>query len=188
MNYPLLFYSSKCPHCKEILNLLHNVKLDIKLISIEEIKKIPSYLKVVPTLLKGPNSQPITGSSVFEWFKEFERNNTSNAPQSNQSNQSNQLSNQSNQLSNKPISSGKNDSIEPFFNNEMAGFSDNYSYLGNDAPINHSYQFLNSNMSSSDKKFNEPQSNKEKSFNKNYEKLMEARKNDIAIPNTVKRV
>lgn len=181
MNYPLLFYSNKCPHCKEILNLLSNIKLKIKLISIEEIKKIPNYLKVVPTLLKDSNSQPITGSSVFEWFKEFERNNTSNTPQSNQSNPSNQLSN-------KPISSGKNDSIEPFFNNEMAGFSDNYSYLGNDAPINHSYQFLNSNMSSNDKKFNEPQSNKEKSFNKDYEKLMEARKNDIAIPNTVKRV
>lgn len=178
MSNPILFYSKKCPHCQEILKLLQNIKLNIKLISIEELQKIPNFLKVVPTLLKDQNSQPITGTSVFEWFKSFERNSVSNAPQTNQVSQSQ-----------KSVSSEPNGSIEPFFNNEMAGFSDNYSYLGNDSPINHSYQFLNSSMSTNNNKnFNESQSNKEKSFNKEYERMMEARKNDMNIPNSIKRV
>ena len=202
MNQPLLFYSPKCPHCKEILSILQNTKLNIKPISIEQMKEIPSFLKVVPTIVIDPKSPPITGSKVFEWFNTFVSNNTTSIPQStpdrnqiyqdrNQpiTNQSTTNANQSTTNANQSDSK-----IVPFFNNEMSGFSDSYSYIGNDAPINHSYQFLNEstqNQLSPGQEQN--QSNmkvnvKEKEFKKQYESMKESRKNDALIPNSIKRV
>lgn len=187
MNNPVLFYSTKCPHCKEILSMLQNTNLNIKTISIEQLDKMPSFLKVVPTIVTDPQSQPITGSKVFDWFNTFTNTNTTTAPQSTPSPQQEPM----------PQSAPKSDGdVVPFFNNEMSGFSDSYSYLGNDAPINHSYQFLNESAQKSQSSQGLQGGNtsdtktsvKEKEFKKQYESMLESRKTDSFIPNSIKRV
>ena len=186
MNSPVLFYSTKCPHCKEILSMLQNTNLNIKTISIEKLEKMPSFLKVVPTIITDTKSPPITGSKVFDWFNTFTNTNTTIAPQSTPTPQTQQAP---------PSAPNTDGDIVPFFNNEMSGFSDSYSYIGNDAPINHSYQFLNESSQKS-QPAQELQggtsdiktSVKEKEFKKQYDSMLESRKTDSFIPTPLKRV
>ena len=76
--------------------------------------------------------------------------------------------------------------IQPFFSNEMSGYSDGYSYLNNENPMDHSYQFLNGvennkqDIISSESSSNS--SSKEDEFNKQYETLMEQRRQEIPDP------
>jgi len=72
----ILFYSNKCLHSKELLNLLYKdpdlnqkfVKINIDTGNV----KIPPYVKSVPTAIISENGQPnlMVGSAIFSWYKQ----------------------------------------------------------------------------------------------------------------------
>ena len=68
----ILFYSNKCLHSKELLNLLYkDVELNQKFtkINIDNTNvKIPPYIKAVPTAIVTNNGEPslLVGSNIFK--------------------------------------------------------------------------------------------------------------------------
>ena len=63
-----LYFSEQCPHCKKLLQMLHDIpslnnvtnKLSI------HADSVPTHIKNVPSLMRN-NTQLITGRDVFEW-------------------------------------------------------------------------------------------------------------------------
>ena len=80
-NKIVLFYSNKCQHSKDALEIINKNNLNILTVSIESGIKLPSFLKVVPTLIVPNIKMPLEGSNVFEWMKKYIQQNTSSVPQ-----------------------------------------------------------------------------------------------------------
>ena len=127
-NRPLLFYSPKCQYSVELWKKLKKMNILDKIIKINvsTAKNIPNSVRSTPTLIiKG--RPPIVGQSIEFFF------NSNSAPSA--SPNSNVQSN--NVQSNQPCG------IQDFNVCEMGScWSDKYSFLGTDTPINHSYSFL----------------------------------------------
>jgi hypothetical protein len=172
MSDSVLFYSNKCKHSKKAIQIINDNNINIKLVSIDDKNvKLPTFLKVVPTIIQQGIEQPLEGDFVFKWL------DTSKTQRSKQLEIPKQ---------------GKDDSsIQPFFSNEMSGYSDGYSYLNNETPMNHSFEFLNGSGNIPANKINtsnstsDKTSDKEDQFNKQYEQLMEQRRGEI--PDSVQR-
>jgi len=167
----ILFYSNKCKHSQKAIQIINKHNINIEKICIDDNKiKLPSFLKVVPTIIDKKNPQPLEGNNVFGWLEQHSKKVVKEVK--------------------KPEST---DGIEPFFSNEMSGYSDHYSYIGNENPMEHSFQFIgdnnintsNQNMSSDNS--SDKSSEKEKALSSDYEKLMEQRKNDMKIPNQIQK-
>lgn len=123
---PILFYSRRCKHCINLWNQLNKTKKLNLIIKIDVDKKqnVPKYIKTVPTLLvKG---RPLMiGDSINLFLNNYGINKTTKT--NNESKDNNE--------------SG----IQDYMPSEMGSFwSDSYSYINNENPINHSYSFLNS--------------------------------------------
>jgi hypothetical protein len=167
----ILFYSNKCKHSQKAIQIINKNNIDIQKICIDDNKiKLPSFLKVVPTIIDKENPQPLEGNNVFGWLEQHSRKEVKEVQKT-----------------------GSPDGIEPFFSNEMSGYSDHYSYIGNENPMEHSFQFIgdnnintsNQNVSGNDS--SDKSSEKEKALSSDYERLMEQRKSDVNIPSQLQR-
>ena len=164
MSSSIIFYSNKCKHSKKAINIIAENNITINKICIDDNNaKLPTFLKVVPTIVDKNIPKPLEGNSVFEWLNQFNKTQKS--------------------------SQVPNETIQPFFSNEMSGYSDNYSYIGNENPMEHSFQFLGNNSinTSNPNSSNDNSSQKEKELNSDFERLMEQRKSDVNIPNQIQR-
>ena len=165
MSSSILFYSNKCKHSKKAIEIINSNNINIRLISIDSKDiKLPSFLKVVPTIIEQGLDQPLEGDFVFKWLDKYKSKKPSHL----------EVSNKSKEVS----------SIQPFFSNEMSGYSDGYSYLNNQVPMNHSFEFLNANSNSTNKisssnTDSNATSHKEDEFNKQYEQLMAQRRSEV---------
>ena len=155
----ILFYSNKCLHSKELLNLLHkDVQLNQKFtkINIDNPNiKIPPYVKSVPSAIITNNGQPnlMVGNAIFKWF---------------------------NQRHSKTI---ETQSILDWDPQTMSGFSDGFSYLTNESVMKRGFAAINDvnsivtpdekNYSNDDNK-NQPKTK----LDNDYENFMNKRKFD----------
>ena len=167
----ILFYSNKCKHSQKAIQIINKYNIDIQKICIDDNKvKLPSFLKVVPTIIDKNNPQPLEGNNVFGWLEQHSK-----------------------EVVKEVKKTESTDGIEPFFSNEMSGYSDHYSYIGNENPMEHSFQFIGdnnintSNGNVSGNNSSDKSSEKEKALSSDYEKLMEQRKNDMKIPSQIQR-
>ena len=167
----ILFYSNKCKHSQKAIQIINKYNIDIQKICIDDNKvKLPSFLKVVPTIIDKNNPQPLEGNNVFGWLEQHSK-----------------------EVVKEVKKTESTDGIEPFFSNEMSGYSDHYSYIGNENPMEHSFQFIGdnnintSNANVSGDNSSDKSSEKEKALSSDYEKLMEQRKNDMKIPSQIQR-
>jgi len=118
----LLFYSSRCLHSKEFLNILtKDVQLNKKFTKVNidnKSIKIPPYIKAVPSAIITVNGNPqlLVGSSIFKWYNETHK---------------------------KAV---QEQDISDWDPTTMTGYSDGYSYIdnGNDAHKK-SFAFLDEN-------------------------------------------
>lgn len=129
---PILFYSPNCQYCKNLWRILDNKNIlnNIHKINVHK-NEIPSNITSVPTLyIQGRGN--LTGDAINLFFNSYippEKNVKMN------------IENNSNQQSNE-----NKDDIKDFLPGEMGNnWSDNYSYIENTGPINHSYSFLTDN-------------------------------------------
>jgi len=158
----ILFYSNRCLHSKELLNLLHkDVELNQKFtkINIDNSNiKIPPYIKSVPSAIIPNNGQPslMVGKEIFNWY---------------------------NKLHTKNVESQGIQDWDPL---TMTGYSDGFSYLTESDVMKKNFSFLSdsetiitpdeknySNESSSNK--NEPKTK----LDNDYESFMSRRSNDV---------
>ena len=179
MSNSVIFYSKKCKYSNKALKIISENNIPIKPICIDDKSvKLPSFLKVVPTIIEQGTDRPLEGDFVFKWLesrikKPMNSSSSSTNPQLTSSNPQTD-----------------NSQIQPFFSNEMSGYSDGYSYLNNESPMNHSYEFLNgipsnnqnNNQMTPQMNSNQNSSEKEDQFNKDYENYLKSRNLDIPMP------
>lgn len=160
----VLFYSNKCIHSKEFLNMLYkdtNLNNMTTKVNVDNPNiKLPPYVKSVPSLIINENNKPnlLVGKKIFDWYNQKHKQNISN------------------------------ESIMEWDPMTMSGYSDGFSYLESDDVMKKSYSFVNDN-----EKINTPDesnydSNKSGSgqvksqLDNDYESFMAARSNEVAAP------
>lgn len=117
----ILFYSNKCLHSKELLNILYkDPDLNQKFVKINIDNgnvKIPPYVKSVPTAIINTNGKPnlLVGSAIFSWYKQ------------------------------KHAVTVEKQGIQDWDPHTMTGYSDGFSYLDNPQVIKKAFAFLNDN-------------------------------------------
>lgn len=160
-NY-VLFYSSRCLHSKEFMQLLYkdsdlNQKFTKVNIDNKNIK-IPPYIKAVPSIIVQDGGQPnlLVGSKIFDWYNNMHKKNV------------------------------VQNSIEDWDPCTMTGYSDGFSYLENSDVMKKSYSFLsdsnNSITTPDEKNYGQDQksSNQPKSkLDMDYDSYMSSRSNEV---------
>lgn len=139
----LLFYKSDCKLSQVVIQLLNSEGLlnSIDCLDVDKLKKIPSQIKQVPTLILPNLNKILIGKEILIFIQNIKQSknqfkqeqfiqlNNSIEKEDLQNNQSIQQSNQ--QINQKP----KEKKILGYIQNEMDGFSDKYAYKDiNEAP------------------------------------------------------
>ena len=214
----ILYYSKNCKHSQQILNTLsRNSHLLNKFDLVDiAVHKPPKYITAVPSLLIPKANQEadmLVGKSVFGWLN----NVIQSGQQQNQQHQMQQQPHPSHQqmqqqphpshqqmqqqphpshqqMQQQPPTPPQQQGISDFDPCTMNGFSDNFSFLGNDnksAPMDHNFSFLSSG---NDKLINpnQFQNNNDQGGNKiksemeqRMEQLKQAR--DAEVPSAIQR-
>lgn len=172
----IIFYSMKCKYSMKALDIIKKNNININLECIDNNKNLPTFLKVVPTIINKNCDKPLEGNFVFTWLNNFVDKSSTNLNSNNNSNTN------TNSMESK-------DSIQPFFSNEMSGYSDGYSYISNENPMNHSFQFLNNNNvgveQNNTNNIDRPMSSNNEmndDFNKKLQHYKEQRDNQLPAP------
>ena len=167
----ILFYSNKCLHSKELLNLLYkDPQLNQKFtkINIDNSNvKIPPYIKSVPTAIITTEGKPslLVGSAIFNWY---------------------------NQMHTTTI---QKEGIQDWDPHTMTGYSDGFSYLTENSDVmKKSFSFITDKegIITPDEKNYSSDSNKgdkgqpKTKLDGDYETFMNQRKHDV--PGTIPRL
>lgn len=129
-NKPILFYSPNCSHSIDLWKKLKKSNMLEKILKVNVTKtnSIPNNVTRTPTLLVD-GRKPLVGQAIEFYLR---------SPQAQVSTQPNQSS-QVNRMED-------NSSIRDYMPGEMgSAWSDNYSFIDNNNPIDHSFQWLNKN-------------------------------------------
>ena len=172
MSDSIIFYSMKCKFSTKALEIIKKNNININLECIDNNKNLPKFLRVVPTIIDKNCDKPLEGDFVFKFLNKFVNKSNTNS-------NSNTNINSNDSIENK-------DSIQPFFSNEMSGYSDGYSYISNENPMNHSFQFLGNNTNSPNlNNIDRPISSNNETdddFNKKLQNYKEQRDHQLPVP------
>jgi hypothetical protein len=219
----LLYFSSKCTHSNDILHLIrsNNLQNNFRLIDIAK-EQVPEYIKSVPSLIipKGNGEADLlVGSNLFKWvndtFINQQGHQQQQGRQQQQGHQQQQGQQQPNYIQeqdgkkeinheelNKHVASklAKNEKkdISDYEPGTMNGFSDNFSFLSDNGPIDHNFSFLgggdnsvpgNKQLPFEDRESSSDVNNQEKKneMDKAYAQMMSNRTNDSSIPAPISR-
>jgi len=163
-NNLVLFYSNKCIHSKEFLNMLYkdnNLNNQTTKVNVDNPNiKLPPYIKSVPSLIINENNKPnlLVGSKIFDWYNQKHKQNISK------------------------------ETIMDWDPCTMSGYSDGFSYLENEDVMKKSYSFVNENEKIHTPDESNFESNKSGSgqvktqLDNDYENFMSQRSNEVAAP------
>lgn len=128
----LLFYSNNCKTCYRLLNILKqdNFLGLFKLINVDEYiatnRPLPKEITKVPTMVITSNKQILVEAQTFEYIntlKFFRYKDT-------HSSEKKQETSEETTKTNDPF---------PYLKTEMAGFSDTFTFLDTDNPLQHTF-------------------------------------------------
>lgn len=125
-NY-ILFYSTKCQTCHNLITLLNNegILARFKMISLEKDGHLfPKQIQIVPTLIVAEVPTPLVAEAAFKWLQSIKFMKQQHMNDNNK--KLAHVNTVNNNQANAPIS----------LTNEMIGFSDEYSYYVSDENIN----------------------------------------------------
>jgi glutaredoxin-related protein len=66
-----LFYSERCAHCARLFKEYPYIQNDYSFVNVDQIKPIPEFLRVVPTLVVVDDSEQNPGQKVYEGTQVF---------------------------------------------------------------------------------------------------------------------
>ena len=163
-NSYVLFYSEKCPHSREFIQLINNSRFGgtFRKYCIERMAKVPNGIFEVPTIIVPGYNVPLSGDNVFKWFNQVNSGSGSREDFSSKKIAPPQPPRRpapetrvTPQKRNEPTSVGGHSSPEtdtsgepsPFGLELSAGFSDIYSYIDDDAgkPLVHAFEYIDNN-------------------------------------------
>jgi len=196
-NKYFLFYSNQCPHSKELvlnlqkLNLLDKfVKVDVSI-----LKKIPSSIKSVPTIIVPDMQEPLEGDKAFFWVEHCSQSIIKREQGSNQQQPQNpHMQSSTQQPEQQPTQ--KQQSPMPYLPYEMStSKSDKFSFINGSTQLSHNYSFIHNKKKSNN---NTPQFNVDgggdggggiiQRQESAMEKLMKERDNDPSINKPLHRM
>ena len=146
MEHYILFYSNNCIHCKELAQLLYKSPLYEKFqkVCIDDLSTIPKEITEIPTIIVPRINRPLKGKEAFHWIKGINTMEGNNKQDTSNNNNSNKITGIDNQVADP--TNNANNGIQAY-SNTMGGYSDNFSFLDNNNPMEHSFSFLNGNSS-----------------------------------------
>jgi len=186
MENHILFYSNYCNYSKQFIQALYKSPLYEKFnkICVDNNPKVPKQITHVPTIIVPRMMKPLSCDEAFHWLQGMSQMML-------QQQEQNKPQQQEQKTENDPTNLNYSMGDVTAYSNTMGGFSDNFSFLSNDNPLEHNFTFLGGQ----DQKIRTPQedgsdprsqmssSNAGKSeIDKEYERMMEQRNRDIAGP------
>jgi hypothetical protein len=203
----LLYYSNQCKHSNDILELIqsNNLHNNFNLINISK-NQVPNYIKSVPSLIipKGDGEADLlVGSNLFKWINSsfLNKQMPSKQQQPNyiqESNGKKQINHDElNKQAESNLAKNEKKDISDYEPGTMNGFSDNFSFISDDGPIDHNFSFLggdnavpgNKQLPFEDRQASSDVNNQQKKneMDKAYERMMSSRTNDAAVPAAIAR-
>jgi len=151
-NY-LLFYSNYCNNCKEFIQLLYKSPFFDKFqkICVDNNPKIPKEITSIPTIIVPRMPKPLVGTEAFQWLRgmnqlylqqQEQQVNNSAAEKAHYSQPSQQ---KEEAPSNDPTNLNYVMGSVTAYSGTMGGFSDNFSFIGSESPMEHSFSFIGDN-------------------------------------------
>ena len=194
MNSPdtyLLFYSNYCANCKEFIQQLYKSPFfdKFKRIMIDNNPNIPKEITAVPCIIVPKIAKPLSGTEAFRWlrgmnqiFLQEKEKAVSNQPVT----EAPKVEGQTGDPTNLNYAMG---SVSAY-SGTMGGFSDNFSFIGNENPMEHSFVFLGKGNDQINTPQETGEDGREKSdsgskkadIDKEYERMMAMRSNDMPKP------
>jgi len=197
MDNHILFYSNYCNNCKEFVALLYKSPFFEKFtkICVDKNTKIPKEITAIPSIVVPRIPKPLVGTEAFTWLRgmnqmylqeQEKKVNTTAANTAHYSNETPKAEGQTADPTNLTYAMG----TVTAYSGTMGGFSDNFSFIGTDSPMEHSFSFLGDNGST---RINTPQdgdprsamessSGKKTDMDKDYERMIAMRNNEIPKP------
>lgn len=188
----VLFYSERCQHSGELINLLSKTQYkDVFVrINVDYNRNLPKSIKSVPTIIVPTHRDPLSGNAAFMWI-----NSALNQAQSQQAVGSQPVPQRS--TGGQPQNNTNKDDGDPspFFASEMSNnFSDGFSFIDNSNPISHQFSFLGENgiADNSPPKQNVSTGNSRvdarmESMDNDYERLIQERNSDMNVGQSIER-
>jgi len=161
----VLFFSNRCSYSKELIQELYKNGLFelFQKVSIDGNPNIPSGITAVPTMIVSGYPRPLVGKECFAWIDGVKKQREQRQAQNNPDSAKGQFlpgstgapTGMSGGVHVEDKSSGAtnsmagSDGIPGFqditpFSDTMGGFSDGYSYLNDERPMEHTFAFVES--------------------------------------------
>ena len=163
----ILFYSNRCEHSTKLIKILNenNLLKNFNMILVDNNKKIPKYIKKVPTLIIKDINIPLEGNAAFNWVKTITKFD--------------QVTNNIKLVKKKvgKILIDRNN-FKGINQNETKSISDNYAFIEDKDIIKNNISYLKNNYN---KKIINDSKNKEKNINlKKHIKIREKQNIDFS--------
>jgi len=197
MENHILFYSNYCANCKEFIQSLYKSPFFEKFqkICVDKNPKIPKEIQSVPCIIVPRITKPLVGTEAFHWLRGMNQIHL----QEQEKSENNKAANQAHYKP-EPAPKAEGQTGDPTnlnyamgavtaYSGTMGGFSDNYSFIGTDAPMEHSFSFLGDKQANiptpqegDPRSAMESSSSKKNDMDKDFERLVAMRNNEIPKP------
>lgn len=195
MENHILFYSNYCSNCKEFVQLLYKSPFFEKFqkICVDNNPKIPKEITLIPCIVVPRMNKPLVGTEAFHWLRgmnqmylkeQEEKINNKASTQAHYTNNTPKAEGQTADPTNLSYAMGE----VTAYSGTMGGFSDNFSFIGNESPMEHSFSFLGENNQSiptpqdGDPRAAMESGSKKTDMDKEFEKLVAMRNNEMPKP------
>ena len=185
-NY-ILFYSNYCNFSKKFIQELYKTPFYEKFqkISVDKNPKIPKEITMVPTIIVPKMPKALVAEEAFHWLNGMKQMMIKQQEQPQQRQSPGQGEEKGD-----PTNANYSMGAVTAYSNTMDGFSDNFSFLTDESPLEHSFSFLGGN----DQKIATPQedgsdprsqmggSSKKSMIDNDYERMIEQRSREVSGP------
>jgi len=200
MENHLLFYSNYCANCKEFVQILYKSPFfeKFKKICVDNNPKIPKEITSIPCIIVPRISKPLVGTEAFHWLRGMNQIHLQEQEQQINTQASNKAHySEKDKKQESPDGPGGDPTNLNYamgsvtaYSGTMGGFSDNFSFIGSDSPMEHSFSFIGDNKGQTiytpqegdPRASMESSSGKKTDVDKDYERLIEARSRDMPKP------
>ena len=194
MDAHILFYSNYCSNCKEFVQQLYKSPFfeKFKKICVDNNPKVPKEITAIPCIIVPRMLKPLVGTEAFHWLRGMNQMHLQEQEKTVNSN----ASNEAHYTKSKEGGEGNSDPTNlnyamgsvTAYSGTMGGFSDNFSFIGNDSPMEHSFSFLGDKQGTiytpqeGDPRSTMESSDKKSDVSKDYERLIAMRNSEVPKP------
>ena len=152
----ILFYSNYCANCKEFIQSLYKSPFfeKFKRVCVDNNPKVPNEITSIPAIIVPKMTKVLVGTEAFHWLRgmnqmhlqELEKK-VNNDTSARAKNGAPPVEGQTGDPTNINYMMGS----VTAYSGTMDGFSDHFSFLGNENPLEHTFEFLGKGNANGDK-------------------------------------